>query len=94
MTCLVRPIAQVSFPATPDYFPLFLIVSTTAVFGRLCAVVTEMNFPLPASRPILVPFANSLTSLGPTCDYSLRHTTDKEGATRRAVVVAQRSTFR
>ncbi len=60
-----RPIAEGGFPAAPDYFPLFLIVSTTAVFGRRGAVFTGMNFLLPASRPILVPFANSLTSPRP-----------------------------
>ena len=61
-----RTIAQGGFPAAPDYFPHFLIVSTTPVFGQRCAVFTGMNFPLPASRPILVPLANSLTSLRPS----------------------------
>lgn len=45
------------------HFPAFLIVSTTWVLGCLVAVLTVVNFPVPALRPILlVPLGMVITS--------------------------------
>lgn len=83
---------QERLPRRPGHVPAFLTVSTTAVFGRRYAVFTGMDLPLPASRPVLMPF--HLTHPPPPGPrFRLTQATDNAGHDTPSAVVAQHSTF-